>query len=278
MYSSRQQSSRLNLGKWVLSLALLIGLTTAAIAQEKSAASIYNEGLAKLKEKDYEAGYPLIEEALKVAEAAGNEKVVSLAKRNGAKAAYNLGSAKRKAKAYDEALVLFERGIELNPKYSSNYMGRAMALEGKGDGEGAVKGYLAAADLAKESGKADRAAQLVKKATSTVSKLYKAKKYDAAIAAGVIHIELKENANIHYYMAKCYEKKKVTNDAENHINKAVELATASGQPVPDKYYWLQGNVLESLKKNQDATAAYKKISGEKYKANAEYRIKELGGK
>ena len=95
------------LKKGTLLMFLALGLfTTSLVAQDATAASLYNKGLASLKAKDYETGYPQIMEALKAAEAEGNDKVATLAKKNGAKAAYNLGSAKRKAKAYDEALEL----------------------------------------------------------------------------------------------------------------------------------------------------------------------------
>jgi len=266
------------LKKVTLLLVLVVGLFTTAIAQDATAASLYNKGLASLKAKDYETGYPQIEEALKVAEAEGNEKVITLAKKNGAKAAYNLGSAKRKAKAYDEALTLFARGMELNPDYSSNYMGKAQALDGKGEKTAAVTAYIAAADLSEKSGKAERATQLIKKAGSIVGKLYSGKNYAGAIEAGKAYLELKETHNVHYYLGQSLSKQKDKDNAVSHINKAVELAEASGAAVPDKYYWAQGNILEATGNKADALAAYKKISGEKYKANADFKVKELGGK
>lgn len=256
-------------------LALLIGFSFSLSAQSASAASLYNKGLASLKAKDYENGYPQIEEALKAAEAEGNEKVIGLAKKNGAKAAYNLASAKRKAKAYDEAITLYRRGMELSPNYSSNYMGLAQALNGQGKKVEAVEAYLAAAELSEKAGKADRAAQLVKKASSIVGKLYSAKKYPMAIEAGKAHLAKKETAAAHYYLAKSYDKQKDSANASVHINKAVEMAEAGGATAADKYYWAQGNILEAVSQKADALAAYKKITGEKYKANAEYRIGEL---
>lgn len=265
------------LKKGTLLFFMTLGLLTNVSAQDATAASLYNKGLASLKAKDYETGYPQIEEALKAAEAEGNEKVVTLAKKNGAKAAYNLGAAKRKAKAYDEALTLFERGIELNPNYSSNYMGKAQALNGKGEKTAAVKAYIAAADLAEKSGKSERAVQLIKKAGSIVGKLYTGKDYAKAIEAGKAHLELKETHKVHYYLGQSFSKSKDNANAATHLAKAVEMAEASGSAAPDKYYWAQGNVLEVTGKKADALAAYKKITGEKYKANADFKVKELEG-
>ena len=267
------------LKKGTLLMFLALGLfTTSLVAQDATAASLYNKGLASLKAKDYETGYPQIMEALKAAEAEGNDKVATLAKKNGAKAAYNLGSTKRKAKAYDEALELFNKGIELNPTYSSNYMGKAQALDGKGEKTAAVEAYIGAADLAEKDGKADRAVQLVKKAGSIVGKLYSSENYAGAIEAGKAHLALKENDKVHYYLGQSLSKTNDNANAVTHINKAVELATASGTAVPDKYYWAQGNILEATGNKADALAAYKKITGEKYKANADFKVKELSGK
>lgn len=265
------------LKKGTLLFVLTLGLLTSLSAQDATAASLYNKGLASLKAKDYENGYPQIEEALKAAEAEGNEKVVTLAKKNGAKAAYNLGGQKRKAKAYEEALTLFNRGIELSPNYSSNYMGKAQALNAMGKKTEAVTAYIAAADLAEKGGKADRAIQLVKKAGSIVGKLYTGKKYAEAIEAGKAHLELKETDKVHYYMAQSFSKSKDNANAGTHITKAVEMAEASGAAVPDKYYWAQGNILEANGDKSGALVAYKKISGDKYKANADFKIKELAG-
>ena len=129
----------------------------------------------KRQAKDFENGYTQIEDALKAAEAEGNDKVASLAKKNGAKAAYNLGVAKLNAKAVDEANTLFTRGIELNPNYSSNVMGLAQILDAKGEKVASVKKYFEAVETAKKNGKVKTADKITKRAGGVISKLYKAK-------------------------------------------------------------------------------------------------------
>lgn len=264
-----------SLQKFALLLGCCLMISTISTAQDATAASLYNKGLASLKAKDYENGYPQIEEALKAAEAEGNEKVIGLAKKNGAKAAYNLGSSKRKAGALDEALTLFDRGMELNPEYSGNFMGKAQVLEKKKDYTAAVSAYVEAGGIAEKNAKADRAATLFKRAGTMVGKLYSTENYDDAITAGKALIEVKESPTAHYYVAKALNKKKDDATAATHINKAVELAAAAGK-VEDKYYYSQGTILEGAGDKANAAAAYKKITGEKYKANAEYRLKEIG--
>ena len=258
-----------------ISLLFLLSFSVSTFAQDATATSLYNKGLASLKAKDYENGYAQIEEALKAAEAEGNEKVVAIAKKNGAKAAYNLGAAKLKAKAIDEANTLFTRGLEMNPNYSSNVMGLAQVLAEKGESVVAVKKYFEAVDMAKKNGKEKTVAKITKRAAGVISKLYKAKDYTTLVEAGKAYLSFDENYRVNYYVAKSLEKQKDNASAVPYINKAVELAAATGKPVKDSYLWAQGNILEATGNKADAKAAYQKIKGEKYKANADFRIKEL---
>lgn len=258
-----------------ISLIFLLCFAVSTFAQDATATSLYNKGLASLKAKDYENGYAQIEEALKAAEAEGNDKVMSIAKKNGAKAAYNLGVAKLKAKAIDEASTLFTRGLEMNPNYSSNIMGAAQVLDAKGEKVAAVKKYFEAIALAKTNGKEKTATSMSKRAAGVISKLYKAKDYAQLVEAGKAYLSFTEDTRVNYYVAKSYEKQKDNASAVPFINKAVALAAATGKPVKDSYLWAQGNILEATGNKADAKAAYQKITGEKYKANADFRIKEL---
>lgn len=258
-----------------ISLLLLLSFSIPTFAQDATATSLYNKGLASLKAKDYENGYAQIEEALKAAEAEGNEKVIAIANKNGAKAAFNLGQAKLKAKAIDEANTLFARGLEMNPNYSSNIMGLAQILDAQGSKVESIKKFFEAVAMAKTNGKEKTAANITKRAGSVIGKLYKAKDYAKVAEAGKAYLAFDENSRVNYYVAKAFEKQKDNASAVPFINKAVELVAASGKPVKDSYYWTQGNILEATGNKADAKAAYQKITGEKYKANADFRIKGL---
>ena len=64
--------------KNAITLLLIMGIAFTSFAQEeKSAASLYNEGLALLKAKDYAAGLPLIESSLEKATLDKNEKIIN---------------------------------------------------------------------------------------------------------------------------------------------------------------------------------------------------------
>ena len=251
-------------------------LATSMTAQEeKSAASLYNEGLKFLKAKDYEAGLPLLESALEKATADENEKVIGLAKKNGAKAAYNLANSKKKAGELDAAAELYQKGIGWAPDYASNYKGMAAVTEAQGDKIGAIKMYIKAGDMTSASGKEERAAKLYKKARNMVGKIYTDKDYENAIVAAQAFLELRDDAEVCYYICRAITESTATEEAIAHADKAIEL---SGEEVPDKYYVAKAKACEKLNKNEDAIAAYKLVTGEKYKPQAEYKIKELGGK
>jgi len=242
-------------------------------AQEATAAGTYNDGLAMLKAKNYDEGLVKMEKALELATADGDEKIIGLAKKNGAVAAYNAAGAKRKAKSYDEAMTLYNKAIELNPDYSSTYDGIARTLEAQGKKAEAIDNYLKAASMAVTEGKPKRADSRYKKVRTMIGKMYVAKDYDGAIAAGNSFIAVNDkDAEVHYYVSKSLAEKGDNATAVTHITKAITLA---GDAAPDKYHYAQGAQYEDLGKKSDAIAAYKKITDAKYKAQADYRIGEL---
>lgn len=259
-----------------LAIWTLLFCSAITFAQDKTAAGLYNEGLAMLKEKNYEAGLPLLEEALVLAETDANEKVIRLAKKNGAVAAYNVGNAKRKAGATDEAMVLYEKGIALNPEYGSNYTGVAMCVEKGGDKIATINAYIKAGDM--NAAKPDRAGKMYKKAQNTVGKLYTSKDYDTAIAGGQAFLAARpDNADVNYYVARAMIEKGDNEAALVHADNAVTLATAAAS-IQDKFYIAKAKALENLKRMDEAIAAYKMVTDEKYLKQAKYKIETLGTK
>lgn len=256
---------------------LFIALCSFSLnSQDRTAASAYNEGLAELKAKNYEAGLVLMEEALSLSEEGKDDKVIRLAKKNGSVAAYNVAKAKKEAGSMDEALAMYDKGIEFNPEYTSNYAGKASVLEEKGDINAAIEAYIKTGDV--YSDKPARAEKMYNRAQNMVGKLYTSKAYDEGIAAGNVYLALKaDNAEVNYYIARCLIEKGNNDEALKYADQAITLATADdGGEAKDKYYIAKGLSLENLGKNADAVSAYKMVSGEKYKKQAEYKIQKLG--
>ena len=254
---------------------ILLFSASSTAQDTRTAASLYNEGLGMLKAKDYAAGLPILELALAKATEDGNEKVVGLAKKNGSKAAYNLANTKKKAGAFDEAAALYTQGMEWAPDYASNYKGLAAVTEAKGNKVEAIKMYITAGDKTTASGKAEKAAKLYNKARNMVGKIYKSDDFPTAILAGKAFMEMRDNAEVCYYLCRAITESTATKESITYADKAIEL---SGDTVDDKYYVAKAKAFEKMSKNSDAIAAYKLVTGEKYKPQAEYKIKELGGK
>lgn len=265
-------------------LALLIFFVSMSLsssfaqdAAAPTAAGLYNEGLAFLKEKKYAEGYDAMMAALEKGTADENEKVVGLAKKNGAVAAYSAGNGLLKAKDYDGALKYYESGLELNPKYSSNIIGKGKVLNAKGDKMAALDAYLMAADVATENGKQKKVDEAYKRSKQIVGKLFAAKKYDDVIAAGTKVSDKKPMSTILYYVSRSQIETKKFEDAVASADKAIEVGKADGD-LDHKYYVAKGLALEGLNKNTEAIAAYKMVTEGDYKEQAEYKITKLGGK
>lgn len=262
-----------NVQKFLFAGMMMLVLSISISAQDRTPAKAYNEGLTELKAKNYEAGLTLMEEALSLSEEGKDDKVIRLSKKNGAIAAYNLAKAKKEAGMMDEALALYEKGIEFNPDYVNNYSGKAVVLQGKDDKMGALKAFIMAGDAYPED-KADRAAKMYKRAQNIVGKMYTSKSYDEGIAAGKAFLEMRpNNAEVNYFVARCMIEKAQNDEALAHADSAITLA---GDAPEDKYFIAKGMALENLGKSADAISAYKMVSGEKYKKQAEYRIQKLG--
>ncbi len=128
----------------------------AAVAQDATAASHYNEGLTALKAKEYAKGYELMLKAIEMADPEEDKQVLQLAKTNGARAAYYAGNAAAKGGDMEDALAKFEKGLELNPQAHTCAYGKGKALYDKEMYGEAIDAYLMAASIAKEAGAADK--------------------------------------------------------------------------------------------------------------------------
>ena len=256
----------------IVTLGLILFISPI-YGQEVTAAGAYNEGLGMLKSKDYDNGLVKMEEALSLAEAAGNDQIIGLAKKNGAIAAYNLGNAKRKAGDQDAAMALYNKGIAMNPDYSSNYEGVARSQEAKGEKVTAVKSYILAAQKGDAEGKADRAASRYKKAETLIGKTYVAKDYAMAIEmAQAYTTSAPDNADVYYYLSRSLGSTDKFEEGVTAMKKAMEI---SGDSAPDKFIFYLAEQLEKSGSATEAAAMYKKVTEDKYKAQAEYRASQL---
>lgn len=267
------------MGKEAKFLALMVaffGIVTFTQAQDgATAASLYNDALAKLKAKDFDAALPLFEQAIETAdpESETDSKVVKLAKRNGAIAAYYVGNDLRKSDKFEEALATYDKGIEYASGFYANYIGRAQALEGKGDNVEAIKAYVMAAEMSEKGGKADKAGDLINKAENFAAVAWGDKKWDDAISYAETFLALKETADAHYYMAQSLQEKGENQKALEHAEKALAMAGDD----KNKFYFTKAEIHEALGQTSEAVDAYKMVGGSKYGERAKYKVDQLSG-
>ncbi len=254
------------------------GVQAQEAAAEASAASLYNDGLAKAKAGEYESALDLMEQALEKADTTveTDVKVIRLAQVNGGRAAYALGLKLQKAGKTDEALAIYERGVAINPDYYANYRGQAEMLEAKGQLTDAVATYIKAGGIAEKSEKdADKAAPLFSKAENMVAVAWGEKKWNDVKAMAQAYVDNdQESADVHYYRAAALKETGDTAEAIKAVDRAIEMA---GTNDASKYYMLKGQTLEAMGQNDAAVNAYKKVTDAKYSERAQYKVKELGG-
>ncbi len=263
---------------YLTSFLLLLGICVQAQeeAQAASAASLYNEGLTELKAKNYAAAFPLMQQAIEAAdpEDETDAKVIQLAKRNGSIAAYYAGNDERKEDDFEAALEIYNAGIDYAPGFYANYIGRAQALEGKGENAEAIKAYLEAGDVCQKAEKEDKAEKMNSKAENMVAVAWGDDKWDATAEYAKAFLEKSESPEVHYYLAYALKEQGNTDDALAHVEKAIEMASAAKE---DRYYMLKAEALEKKGDKEAAIAAYKKVTDAKYRERAEYKVNELSG-
>ncbi|NRA50608.1 MAG: hypothetical protein HRU12_15860 [Phaeodactylibacter sp.] len=258
------------------SVFAVFGLFTNTLsAQEASAASLYNDGLAKLKAKEYDGALELMEQALAAADSSSETdiKVMKLAKKNGAIASYYVGTKVRKEKDFKQALEIFQKGIDYNGGFYANYIGKAQSLEGLEMMADAVGAYQKAGVVCEKAGKAERAEKMDSKAENLVAVAWGNKDWTLVKDMSAAYLEGGESADVHYYLSDALMKDGSKDDALVHTEKAIELATEGS----DKYVMQKAEILKSKGDKAGAIEAYKAITDSKYVERAKYEIGQLGG-
>lgn len=265
----------MKLGFKMFSLLLVFVCSVSLYAQDEATpASLYNEGVASLKAKEYDEALDLMVQALEKADPEKDQNIVSLASRNGAIAAYYSGNQARRADKIDEAIEIYQKGIELSPEFYVNYGGLALALNQQGNPKEAMDAYIKGAEMAVKSDKEDKAQEYLENAGVFISRAYSNSEWDDAIEMARAYLEYSsEAANVHYYLARALEQKGEHQEALEHIGKAIELEEG-GEDL--RNYYAQGLIYESMGNTSSAIAAYRKVTSGKYAESAKYNIDQMG--
>lgn len=256
----------------VLTFLMFMGGITLYAQDDATAASLYNDGVAALKGKEYDKALDLMTQALEKADPQEDEQIVKLASQNGAVAAYYAGGQARKAGNIDEAIEIYQKGIEFSEAFYANYSGLALAYNSKEMSAEAMDAYIIGSQMAAKAGKADVAEKYLDNATVFVSKAYSDKNWDDAIALGNEFLENDDSADVHYYVARAYNKKGQGQEALEHATKAVELGEGGKE---GRNFFALAESYEAVGNTSAAMEAYKKVPAGQYGDMAKYKLEEM---
>jgi tetratricopeptide (TPR) repeat protein len=199
----------------------------------------YKTALAAYKAKDLPKAISGFEEAMELAKKYDDSKTMKKIKPKLPAVYYSQGRNVLKAGNVQEADALFDKALALNDKYAKAYYGKSMVLRSD--------------DSAPMFEQLDKAIELAG-AESKSAKYFK-----------------KGARSFLYKEAKAAVKAKKYQQALDDLQKAIGY-DFEGSKDSDRIYVKIGKAYAGLNKKSDACAAYKKVTGAKYKKVADYEM------
>ena len=241
----------------------------------------YNEALAFAKDKDYTKAYAAFEEAIPLAEAAGDQGIVDRSNKVLAQLDNSYGTRSFKAGNFEEALAHHEKGISRKNDYVPNHYGKAKALEKLGRWDESVillQGVMGMGDR-KSSGAAEKTIRGHYTYIASTKLSENPSRTDAQEALDSIDEMLgyvDANADTYYYQA---EANKVLGNYSDAISLADQALGAHRGSRTDKakIYFVKGEALMYSGSTSAATEAFNNALYGNYKPLAQHYIDELKG-
>lgn len=270
-----------------LLLALLFVAATPALAQDDDQAykEAYNAALEAAKAKDYDEAYTQFGEAAELAQQAGEEQIAQRANQVRAQIDYNRGALAARNENYDEALTYFNQGIENNPEYAKNYLGKASALRKQERIDEAMEAYQQAIEVGEQSDP-----QIAQAAQNSIRDYYtylasqalsrggeNVRSADAEEAIGYIE-EMQQyvepDADTYFYLATAANALGNYEQAIQYADQALSMHQGSRTDAA-KYYFAKGEAHMFLGNIEEAKAAFQNATYGSYRASAEHYLETL---
>ena len=258
-------------------LTPIIAQENTSTTDEKSATTLYNEGVAALREKDYKTSFMLLESAFTKAQSDNNEQVLDLAKKNIVSAAFNYGNDLLKAKNTKDAIDVFQRGLSVNESASLMYQGIGRAYEDANDAESAAQSYIAYLDAAKSENDEKKIGDAQSRVKNLLIKQLNAKAYNRIIKIGGEYLEKDKTSEITYLVGKAYAEKGDHSNGIKYMLESIDLSTAAGEKIDDKVYYGLGLAYDGNKDSKNAIKYFSMVTDPKFKASAQAFITKLKG-
>jgi tetratricopeptide (TPR) repeat protein len=263
---------------FALTLLLASAGTTALHAQapDKEAAEKYNEGLALLKEKQYEPALNTFLEAKKMADAAGDESTASKAENYAYRLYYNVGVGYVKVEDFAKALELFDKGIAMEPSYYKNYKGKAAAFKAQGNDAAAMEAFIKTAEVASAAGELEERSKALAQAEGFVAVALQAEDFDKVIETGQLYLQFSESPNVHYYMSHAFNMKGNHSKAIEHADQALSLDQGS-RASKARIHFEKAEAYKNIGQFQNALDSYSQAAYGDFKQRAEHEMEVLSG-
>ena len=252
------------------------GQDTPPAGTEANATTLYNEGLAALKEKNYKSGFTILESAYEKAKMENNEEVLGLSKKNLIFAAYNYGEELIKGKNAKEAIIVYQKGLAVDATSSLMHQGIGKAKEEMADAEGAAASYMTSLDAAKAEKDEKKVSAAQTRVKNLLVKQLQAKAFTKVIKIGTDYLAVDNaNSDITYLVGKAYTDKGDNTNGIKYLLETVDLSNKAGVKVDDKVYYGLGVAYDAKKDAKNAIKYLGMVTDPKYKASADAIITKL---
>lgn len=273
-----------------LMLALLFVATTPAFAQEEGGddqayKQAYNAALEAAQAKNYDEAYTKFGEAAELAQQAGEEAIAQRANQVRAQIDYNRGALAARNENYDQALTYFNQGIENNPEYAKNYLGKASALRNQEQIDEAMAAYQQAIEIGEQSDP-----QVAQAAQNSIRDYYtylasqalsrggeNIRPADAEEAIGYMD-EMEQyvepDADTYFYRATAANALDNYEQAIQYADQGIAMHNGSRSDAA-KLYFAKGEALMYMGNIEEAKAAFRNATYGDYRASAEHYLETL---
>ncbi len=278
-------------GRYLLSIALLavsLPLATTRAQQSEEYKKVFNQALEDARAKQYQKAQEGFLRAAEMAKEANDQEVAQRALRIVAQLDYNFGLRAYRNKSYDQALEHYTKGIEHDPSYPKNYLGKGLALlklDRFEEGLETLKQALAVSKEARDRQTLQAAEKAIRDhylylASSTLARqggnptppdAREAIKY----LDELLQIEdVSPDADVYYYYAEAWKTLGEYQKAVEMAQKALELHRGS-RTDKAKIYFVMGEAYMLMGDKENARRAFSNALYGSYKAPAEHYLSQL---
>jgi tetratricopeptide (TPR) repeat protein len=251
--------------------------TVKESAQQALSQTYYAYAMELYQEKNFDKALEQFKNAENFAKSNNNEDIAARASSYIGRVYISKASATFTDKQYDETIAAADEVLKMENENEMAYFWRGRAYKEKGDLNKMKTDLDKCMELSKDDEQKEKtysnAAKIAGAAYMTAgTDAIKSKKYAEAVSNLQTAVSYPEiNANAYYYLALSYNALSKWNDAITAANQALTMDLKD----PSATYFELGKAYEGLGKKTEACGAYKKVTSEQYKKNAEYQMQTV---